>query len=99
MNLRAQPRVVSNMEDSVVIDIPETVPIGSNVKCCWVCRSKDLTLTLLPRVIGYFCFKSRTGHLQDLENMMWNAGTPYHQDLENGVQMKWMCTECSSTLE
>ena len=87
------------MENSVVIDIPDTAPLGSNMKCCWVCRNKRSELTLFPRNVGYYCFKAHRGYLQDLENTMWKAGTPYNQDLETGVQMKWMCKDCSSTSE
>ena len=90
---------VSNMECSFVTNTQNTVPIGSNEKCCWVCRSKDLTLNLFPRIVGYYCFKGHRGYLQDLENTMWKAGTPYNRDIEPGIQMKWMCKDCSSTME
>ena len=76
------------------------VPVGTFKKCCWVCRTEGVSLSLLPQSDASHRFRinpTQVDHYKSMETKetLWANKTPKEWKLENGEELAWTCFDCA----
>jgi len=75
------------------------VPLGTNKKCCWVCRAKGLSLSLCSKGDGEHKFKEIPPNdcyqPMSMKEELWANKSPTVWTLENGEELAWLCFDCA----